>query len=177
MHALKTRIGLEQLAGPCTCPSTGPGMDRCGSSNCCGKRATHVKQVTGSDRAKTTRIGAFANPVDPAGGLENLRGAGIHVGRAVDDGAVLFRWAAAGVGKVMVQRASVGRTGETDSSVTDAGQRQSRFVPGAFRQVARWSSAGIRRSTSTPGGSGNLLTRLRCASNRAPPQDSVNGPT
>ena len=42
------------------------------------------------------------DPIDAASGLEYLRRAGVHVRRAVEDGAVLFRWVAVGVGKVMV---------------------------------------------------------------------------
>lgn len=77
-------------------------MDRSGRADCRGKRATQIEQGYRVCEGKDDEGRRVTDPIDPAGGLKYFRCTGVHVRRAVDDGAVLFPWLAVGVWNAMI---------------------------------------------------------------------------
>ena len=62
-----------------------------GSAHRCGESAAQVKQGYRRLQGKDSEGRRVADPVNPAGCLEDFRRAGVHLRRAVEYGSVLFR--------------------------------------------------------------------------------------
>jgi len=77
-------------------------MDRSGGPDGCRECAAQVEQVQGRFQGEDGKGRCVTDPIDAASGLEYLRRAGVHVRRAVEDGALLLGWVAVDVWKVMV---------------------------------------------------------------------------
>jgi hypothetical protein len=83
-------------------------VNRCGRSDRGGKDPAQIEERNGLAKSKDDKPCSIAGSVDSSSALEDLRGTGINIRRAIEDGSTLLGWGIARVWRVVIPSGSGG---------------------------------------------------------------------